>query len=85
MKLQISFPSINVPLECIDNVMPKYSHLRKLEHLPLLHPNANRRVINPRIDWSNGFAITKYTIDDYSDTLFRGEKTYTVEELDSIK
>ncbi len=81
MKIEVCLSLIQVPLENLSKVLPKYSHLKKLEHLPKLHEKANRRVISPTIGMNE---ITGYNIQEFSDTIYRDTKHFTTKELDSM-
>jgi len=81
MRIEVSLPLMQVPLADFPKVIPRESHLKKLQYLPPIKPAANRRVIIPDI-CSN--EITGYAIHDFIDRLYQGMEYFPIERLDDM-
>ncbi len=81
MKTEIYLSAMQVPLKNLSKVLPRYSHLRKLEYLPKLHEKADRRIISLSIKMNE---ITGYIVQDFTDTLFLRARHFATSELDSM-
>ena len=89
MDIEISLKSVRLALEDLPRVTPNPSYLKKLETLPPLHPKANKRTITPCIDIEvvgeeYKYKITEYMIQDWTDTLYRGMKSFTTAEVEAL-
>jgi hypothetical protein len=72
---------MEIELNLQGNLIPSDSHLKKLESLPPLKPDANRRLIRPEMDYGE---IIGYVMHDFSGIKYRGMKYVTVGKLESM-
>ena len=64
MKIEVLLSRVQVPLDKVEQILPKESHLQKLAQMPPLKEDAIRRVINSCIEDNH---IVGYKLDDWGD------------------